>query len=172
MDAAERVRHVAMTRTEPRNAGWIAEEAAVSRDTAVKYLQRMVERSELDAVETEAGTSYRPDEVTGFLRDVRRLAEAHTAEELTQELDAIGDEIDEWKERYDVDSLEELRRSIGRGDLTADDRRDRLETIEEWEYDVEVRESIRLAISLQRSLSTLGGAPSFTDDRTTRPQEG
>src|SRR6056297_240501 len=87
-DAAARVRHVAITRTEPRNAGWIAEEAAVSRDTAVKYLERMVDHGDLEAIQTNNGTSYKPDSVTQFLREVRQLAEAHTIDELTQELNA------------------------------------------------------------------------------------
>ena len=91
-----------------------------------------------------------------MLREVRQLAEEHTLDELTQELNAIGDEIDGWKERFEVDSLSELRKSIGSEDLTGEDRHERLEVIEEWEYNVEIRESIQLAISLKSSLSTLG----------------
>jgi response regulator of citrate/malate metabolism len=53
MDASERVHHVILTRTTPQNAGWIAEEADVSRDTAVKYLTRMVEQDELKEIETD-----------------------------------------------------------------------------------------------------------------------
>lgn len=171
-DAAARVRHVALTRTEPRNAGWIADEADVSRDTAVKYLERMVERGDLEAVETSGGTSYRPDSVTQFLREVRQLAEEHTLDELTRELDAIGDEIDAWKDEYGVESLAQLRRSVGSDDLTAADRRERLDVIAEWEYDVEVRESIRLAISLKDSLTTLEADPLADDSSTTLTQEG
>ncbi|WEL28019.1 DUF7342 family protein [Haloferax volcanii] len=171
VDAAERVRHVALTRTEPRNAGWIAEEATVSRDTAVKYLERMVDQGDLAAVETNEGRSYKPDSVTQFLREVRQLAEAHTVDELTQELNAIADEIDEWKDTYEVDSLAELRQSIGRDDLSGDERRERLEIVDEWEYNIEIRESIQLAISLQSSLTTLGTEP-FSGDSTTLPQEG
>ena len=171
-DAAERVRHVALTRTEPQNAGWIAEEADVSRDTAVKYLERMVEQGDLEVVETNEGTSYKPDSVTQFLREVRELAEAHTLDELTHELNAIGEEIDTWKDTYEVESLAELRQSIGRDDLAGDERRERLETIEEWEYNIEMRESIQLAISLKSSLKTLG-AESFGDESSTKlPQEG
>lgn len=172
MDAEERVRNVALTRTTPRNAGWIAAEANVSRDTAVKYLTRMVDRGALRAVETSDGTAYRPDEVTQFLGEVRRLAEANTLDELTRELDAIGEELDGWKAKYDVESLAELRRSVGREDLASDDRRERLEAIEEWEYDVEVREAIQLAISLTSSLTTLDGDSFASDSSITLPQEG
>lgn len=172
MDAAERVRHVALTRTEPQNAGWIADEADVSRDTAVKYLTRMVEQGTLEIVETNKGDGYKPDGVTQFLGEVRQLAEAHTLDELTQELNAIGDEIDAWKADYDVESLAELRQSIGRDDLAGDDRRERLEIVDEWEYNVEVREAIQLAISLKSSLTTLGAESLTRDSSATLPQEG
>jgi hypothetical protein len=154
MDAAERVRHVALTRTTPRNAGWIATEADVSRDTAVKYLSRMAEQGDLEVVETAEGTCYKPDPVTQFLDEVRDLAETHSQEELTAELRDIADEIDRWKREFDVASLAELRQSVGDDDLSAEQRRERLDVVEEWEYDVEMREAIRLAIGLTESLTS------------------
>lgn len=172
MDAAERVRHVALTRTSPQIAGWIADEADVSRDTAVKYLTRMVEQGDIEIVETRNGDGYRPDGVTQFLGEVRQLAEEHTLDELTQELNAIGDEIGAWKADYDVESLAALRQSIGRDDLAGEERRERLEIIEEWEYNVEVREAIQLAISLKHSLTTLGGNSPAGESSATHPQEG
>ncbi|QCC56919.1 DUF7342 family protein [Natronorubrum bangense] len=173
MDAADRVRHVALTRTTPQNAGWIAEEADVSRDTAAKYLDRMADQGDLEVVETADGTCYKPDDVTQFLREVRTLAEEQSVDELTNELRAIGDEIDSWKAAYDVESLEELRRSIGGEDLSSSDRRERLETIEEWEYNIQVREALQLAISLQSSLTKLDADPRIGEIGTgTLPQEG
>lgn len=170
MDAAERVRHVALTRTIPRNAGWIASEATVSRDTAAKYLSRMVDRGELEAVERAEGTCYRPDQVTQFLDQVRELAEEHTTAELTTELREIGDEIDEWKREYEVDSLAELRQSVGDDERSAEERSERLEAVEEWAYDVELREAIRMAIDLQDSLTTLGDGADHSPGGL--PQEG
>ena len=172
MDAAERVRHVALTRTTSRNAGWIATEADVSRDTAVKYLSRMAEQGDLDGVETAEETCYEPDPVTQFLDEVRDLAETHSQEELTAELRDIADEIDRWKREFDVASLAELRQSVGDDDLSAEQRRERLDVVEEWEYDVEMREAIRLAIGLTESLTELGAGtdPGYTPD--SHPQEG
>lgn len=69
------------------------------------------------------------------------------------------------------DSLAESRQRIGRDDLTGDERRERLEIIDEWEYNSEVRESIQLAISPQSSLTTLGAEP-FSGDSPTLSQEG
>ncbi len=173
MDAADRVRHVAVTRTTPQNAGWIAKEADVSRDTAVKYLDRMADQGELEVVETAGGTCYKPDDVTQFLREVRTLAEEQSVEELTNELRATGDEIDSWKSAYDVESLEELRQSIGGEDLSPSDRRERLEIIEGWEYNIQMREALQLAISLQSSLTRLDSDPRIEAIGTgTLPQEG
>jgi hypothetical protein len=173
MDASERVRHVILTRTTPQNAGWIAEEAAVSRDTAVKYLTRMVEQDELKEIETDDGTCYKPDEVTQFLREVRRLAEENSMNELTTELRAIGDEIDSWKSAYGIESLSELRQSIGNNDLSGDDRRERLDVTEEWKYNIEVREAIQLAINLKQSLTSIETGSFIDRDNTgPLPQEG
>jgi len=66
MDSADRVRHVALTRTTPRNAGWIAEEADVSRDTAVKYLDRMADQGELEPLKQPTAYATKPDEITQF----------------------------------------------------------------------------------------------------------
>lgn len=172
MDAAERVRQVATTRTQPRNAGWIAEEADVSRDTAVKYLTQMVERGDLEAIETERGTGYRPDTVTQFLDTVRQFADGHTVDELTQELEAISEDIKDWKQTYDVESVTALRQSIGTEDLTAEDRRERLAVIDDWEYTVELREAIQLAIGLKQSLTSLGVVSHTEPSVSTHPQEG
>jgi hypothetical protein len=67
----------------------------------------MVDHGDLKVTETAEGTCYKPDSVTQLLREVRQLAEEHTFDELTQELNAIGGEIDGWKERFEVDYLAE-----------------------------------------------------------------
>jgi len=106
-------------------------------------------------------------------REVRSLAEEQSVDELTNELRAIGEEIDSWKSTYNVESLEKLRQSIGREDLSADDRRERLEVIEEWEYNIQVREALQLAISLQSSLTRLDADPRLANRGSdTLPQEG
>lgn len=132
----------------------------------------MADRGELEAVETAEGTSYKPDPVAQFLDQVRDLAKVHSSEELTADLRDLGDEIDRWKREYDVESLPELRQSVGDDDLSAEQRRERVDVVEEWTYDVEMREAIRLAIDLKESLTELGagrGSGPFPDGR---PREG
>jgi len=47
-----------------------------------------------------------------FLREVRSLAEEQSVDELTNELRAIGEEIDSWKSTYNIESLENFDRAL------------------------------------------------------------
>lgn len=173
MDAEERVRHVALTRTRPRNAGWIATEADVSRDTAVKYLKRMADRGELAVVETDDGTGYKPDPVTQLLDEVRHLAETATERELMAELDAIGDEIASWRETYGVESLTELRQSLGNEGLSTAERQERMQVADNWATDVETREAIQLALDFKDTITSIvGSTTSAGPERDPLTQEG
>ena len=71
-----------------------------------------------------------------------------------------------------MESLAELRQSVGDDELSAEQRRERLDIVEEWEYDIEIREAIRLAIGLKDSLTELGAGtdPEYVPDSL--PQEG
>jgi len=69
-------------------------------------------KGELEAIETADGICYKPDEITQFLREVRSLAEEQSVDELTNELRAIGEEIDSWKSTYNVESLENFDRAL------------------------------------------------------------
>lgn len=91
----------------------------------------------------------------GALAGVVRELACRNGGQLTRGLDAIAAEVDAWREEYGVESLSELRGSVGRDDLTESARSERIDAVAEWEYDVEMREAIRLAISLQESLATL-----------------
>lgn len=130
LSAAERVRTVAETVSEPRTANWIAEEAEVAHGTATKYLEQLVKDGRLVAETTGERTVYRPDTVGQYLVEMRELYEQHDPDELAASLEAINDEIREWKEEYGVESPNELRVSIGDTDETGDDRR---RIAREWE---------------------------------------
>lgn len=143
----DRVRALALTLTEARNAGWIADQADVSRSSAVRYLERMVDSGELVAVERGQETRYRPDPATQYFRELRRLITQHTREELTDELDAIAEDISERRDRYGVETPTELRRTLGNADLPAAERSERKRAIEDWEYDRHQRDLIEQALA-------------------------
>lgn len=141
------IREVAMTVREPKNAGEIADAAGVARNTAEKYLTQLVEADKLATVQRGRETCYYPDPVTQYFDQIRDLVDDHHKDELTAELAAIRDDIDEWKDTYDVDSADELRATVG-DDIPAAERRQRRHDAEDWEYYEHQAELIKQAIQL------------------------
>lgn len=142
-----RIREVAMTVREPRNAGEIADAAGVARNTAEKYLKQLVETDKLATIQRGRETCYYPDPVTQYFDQIRDLVETHQKDELTAELGAIRDDIDAWKAEYDVASPDELRTTVG-DDLPAAERRQRRHDAEDWEYYEHQATLIKQAIQL------------------------
>ena len=129
---AAQVRAVAMTVREPKNAGEIADSAGVARNTAEKYLRQLVATNTLTTIQRGRETCYYPDPVTQYFDQIRDLIETHEKDDLTAELGAIRDDIEGWKERYEVDSPDELRASVG-DEIPAAERRQRQHAAEDWE---------------------------------------
>ena len=150
--SSERVRAIALTLQQPRNAGWIANEAEVARATAKKYLEQFVDNGDLVTLEVGRETRYMPDPVTGYLREVRELIEEFDKDTLTSELAAINDEIDAWKDQYDVETAAVLRQSVGDSSIDSEERRKRIHVAEDWEYNQYQRELIQHALGLYDSI--------------------
>ena len=129
----DRIREVAMTVREPKNAGEIADAAGVARNTAEKYLTQLVEADKLTTIQRGRETCYYPDPVTQYFDQIRDLVDGHQKDDLTAELVAIRDDIDEWKDAYDVESADELWATVG-DDIPAAERRQRRRDAEDWEY--------------------------------------
>ncbi|ERH02456.1 MAG: sugar-specific transcriptional regulator TrmB [Halonotius sp. J07HN6] len=110
--AADRVRSVATTLSEPRTANWIAEEAEVAHETASKYLDRLVDDGQVETSEAGGKTVYRPDPVGQYLAEMHRLYADHTADELADSLTEIGEQLRAWQTEYAVETPNELRSAI------------------------------------------------------------
>lgn len=151
-----RLREVAMTVREPRNAGEIAEAAEMSPNTARKYLDQLVDAGVLETVSVGRETRYAPDRKRQYLDQLRDLIERHSKDELTSELAAIRDDIDDWRRTYDVDTPDELRASVGDDATDAADREQRLRDAEDWEYFAQRATVIQEAITLYDSLEAAG----------------
>jgi len=111
--AADRVRSVATTLSEPRTANWIAGEAEVAHETAKKYLDQLVDDGKLETTEAGGKTVYRPDPVGQYLDEMHRLYADHTADELAESLTEITEQVGAWQETYDAATPNELRAAIG-----------------------------------------------------------
>ena len=149
----DRIREVAMTVREPKNAGEIADVAGVARNPAAKYLDRLVEADKLTRVQRGRETRYYPDPVTQYFDQIRDLVDEHEKDDLTAELDAIRDDIDEWKAEYEVESADELRATVG-DDVPASERRRRRHDAEDWEYYEHQATLIKQAIQLYDTIET------------------
>ncbi|MCL7418506.1 MAG: winged helix-turn-helix domain-containing protein [Halalkalicoccus sp.] len=150
MDSVEklaRIREIAMTVSEPKNAGEIATVADVSRNTAAKYLTQLAEDNVLIAETRGRETIYRPDPVTQYFSQLRKLTSEHTKDELTHELDAIRTDIERFSSRYGVDHPDELRATVGDAS-GAEERAQRRQDAEDWEYFEHQRQLIQQALEL------------------------
>lgn len=133
LSAAERVEAIALTVSEPRTANWIAAEAEVAHETATKYLKRLTDDGKLNADTRGQQTTYEPDPVGQYLIEMRELYEAHSPDDLAASLEEMNEQIRAWKGKYDVETPNELRASLGRTE-DATDERERRQAAREWEH--------------------------------------
>lgn len=133
LSAAKRVEAVALTVDKPRTANWIAAEAEVAHETATKYLTRLVDDGKLRSDRRGQQTIYEPDPVGQYLVEMRELYDEHSPDELAASLEEINDQIRTWKTKYDVETANQLRASLGQiEDIT--DERDRRQVAREWDH--------------------------------------
>lgn len=151
-----RLRETAMTLREPRNAAEISDAAALAPNTARKYLDQLVEAGVLETVSVGRETRYAPDRRRQYLDQLRELTETQSKDALASELAAIRDDIDEWRQTYDVDTPDELRASVGDDSTDAADREQRLLDAEDWEYFEGRATLIQEALTLYDSLEAAG----------------
>lgn len=106
----DRVRSVVQTVSEPRSTEYIAEEAAVSVEVAADHLDSLVECSVV--LEHDEGDQpvYSPDPLYTRFQTIRYLLNSHTREELIEIREELQAQIDEWRDEYDVDSPDALRK--------------------------------------------------------------
>lgn len=131
--SVDRVISVALALEQPRTADWIADEAEVSTTTARDHLSRLVELRVLTAVEQRGATTYHPDEAYQRFRDVSRLVEEHTREELEQLTVEAKQDIEELKTAYGVESPTELRGLATADGTSSADAREHFRKASEWD---------------------------------------
>lgn len=147
-DKQQRVEAIADAISQPRSAGWVAEQAGVTAKTARKYLDQLVEGGSF-ATTTDAdtgGTLYYPDPEALVLEKLRQLL-GRDKDDLAGELDRIATEIERWREEFGVDDPTELRKTVDES-LSADDRRRRQQVAYEWERNEELRGLVRAALEI------------------------
>lgn len=109
----DRVRSVVLCLSEPRSAEYIANEAAVSIETAETHLDSLVELAVVLEHNVGDQPMYSPDPLYTRFQTIRYLLDAHDRDGLIETHDELQAQIDAWRDEYGVDSPEVLR---GHGD--------------------------------------------------------
>ncbi|WP_424014974.1 DUF7342 family protein [Halorubrum xinjiangense] len=131
--AFDRVKSVTMTLSEPRSAPWIAEQAAVSANTARDHLRRLVELSVVTETDEDGTSHYYPDPLYTRLRDIRSLLEETTKQELAEQATELKDNIAAWKMEYDADTPDTLRERAAADTVSAEQAYKLTQTASDWE---------------------------------------
>jgi predicted ArsR family transcriptional regulator len=122
-----------MTLSEPRQASWMATEAAVSPNTARDHLHRLIDLGVVTASEKDSTRHYYPDPLYTRLRDVRELLRETTKRELSEQAAGLKNDIAAWETEYDTDSPEFLRERAAEVDVSADQAHELIAVASDWE---------------------------------------
>ena len=131
--AFDRVKSVTMTLSEPQSAPWIAEEAAVSPNTARDHLYRLVDLGVVAVTEKSGTRRYYPDPLYTRLRDVRELLQEMTKQELSESTAELKNDIAAWKAEYDAESPDTLRKRAAADDVSAEQAYEFVQAASDWE---------------------------------------
>lgn len=148
MTARDRVEAIAVTLGQPRSINWIKEQADVgSWETTKSHLDRLVDAGRLTTTQVSGDTRYMANPVRAYLDQLQDLVAENTKDSLRDEFEAIAEEIETWKQEYDVESLDELDASLG-DDLPPEVLRDRRKVVAYWEENEQYRQLITNALHL------------------------
>ncbi|AWB27853.1 DUF7342 family protein [Halococcoides cellulosivorans] len=116
--ARERVRAVAKRTTEPTTAGAIADRAAVSVTAARNTLNALVEDGPIRSEQTTNGRLYARDPDWHLMGQIERLSRADA---LVDRIQALQEELAEYRDTYGVDSPAEALVESDLSDSELDD---------------------------------------------------
>ncbi|MFA9516605.1 winged helix-turn-helix domain-containing protein [Halopenitus sp. H-Gu1] len=131
--AFDRVTSVTMTLSEFQSASWIAEEAAVSPNTARNHLDRLIDLGVVTTSEQDGTRHYYPDPLYTRLRDIQELLEDSSKQELSEQATALKDDIEAWKGKYDADSPDMLRERAAVDGVSAEQAYELTQAASDWD---------------------------------------
>jgi len=138
----QRVIDVALTLDEPQTAGWIADEAHVSEQSAREHLDLLADVLGVVTATTARGvTKYQPDAAWLRFQAVSALVETYDREGLLDYIEDRKARIKEVKMEYDVATPNELRSKAAADETPVDELREYRKVASEWEtleYDLDI----------------------------------
>lgn len=129
----ERVRQVVELLDEPTPVQEIADRAEVSRGTADDELQRLQSDDWVTETTVDGRKAYDLNPVRMLFDEVTDLIEAHSREDLEQQLTELKAEQEQLATEYGVSSLDVFREQLADEDLSAAQLRERRNVIATWE---------------------------------------
>lgn len=129
----ERVIDVALALTEPRTAGWVADEALVSEQTAREHLDLLTELGVVAATTARGVTKYRPDATWLRFQEVAALVEKHSRDELLDRVESYKERIAETEDSYGVEGPDALRSRAAADGTGVEEVREYRQAAAEWE---------------------------------------
>ncbi|MFB6081201.1 MAG: ArsR family transcriptional regulator [Halanaeroarchaeum sp.] len=131
--AIERVISVALTLDRPRTADWVADEAAVSPQTARGHLGSLSELGIVAETTARGVTKYQIDAAYTRFREVSQYIERYEKDELIDVVKQTKERITTAKDRYGVDAPDELRAKTTHEDTPTEDIEEYKKAASEWE---------------------------------------
>ncbi|WP_290809910.1 ArsR family transcriptional regulator [Halovivax sp.] len=114
--ARARVKEVLRETTEHETAAGIAERARASEPTTRKYLEEFVEEGFAVSERKGRTTRYKRDEGRLVDRRIEELRSTHSRRDLLEGIREMTESIDEFRDRYGVESPEDLALELEPGD--------------------------------------------------------
>ncbi|AEN05754.1 hypothetical protein [Halolamina sp.] len=167
MSARERIRSVAETLREPRSVNWISDQADAAWSTTNEEVKDLVNQGQLRRIEAGDSTLYQPDHTQLLFHEIRTLIEENSREELRNELTEITEEIEEWQEKYGLETWEELEQSLADGELSSAELRERRDVIGFWRENESDRQLLKHALELYSDVESAREQMADVADRAT-----
>ena len=122
-----------MTLSKPQPASWIAEEAAVSPNTARDHLHRLIDLGVVTTTEKDGARHDYPDPLYTRLRNIRESLQETTKRGLSEQAAELKADIAAWKAEYDTGSPDALRERAATDDVSSEQACDLVETASDYE---------------------------------------
>lgn len=129
----DRVISIALTIKQPRTADWVADKVGISPTTARAHLERLVDLHVLSAVEQRGAKTYYPDGAYQRFREVSKLVEEYTHDEIEEITIGAKEEVEELRETYDVETPDELRKLATAEETSSAEAREYFKKASEWD---------------------------------------
>lgn len=129
----ERILDVVFTLDAPRTAGWIGDEALVSEQTTREHLDMFADLGVVSATTVGGVTKYQPDAAWLRFKEVASYVERFSKDELMDHVESRKERIRTARERYGVESPDELRAEAADADTPVEDVQEYRRAAAEWE---------------------------------------